>query len=290
MKTTSIGITLLLLCSLLLQACGNAQTAIQTGVAATQQIAELQTQAAGAQSSGTEDQEAQEPQQAEEPSQEEEEAAPQEPTETPTVTQTPTPDVAQITVRENTNCRTGPAKYYGHVTTVNDGQTAEVVGLPVDNVEYVIIKNPNGSGTCWLWLQYADKDRSDFAAYNLQKYQTPATPTPSATATPEFSWAGTWTVFIDGTPGVSATFSVSGNSVTSSFAYLGETVTINGTISNNGQNLSGTYVTTAPSNGSIQFQIKSGNRNQFVGNYDGGGGEWCGARSGASKPSPCQGP
>ena len=291
MKKTQIAIISILLLSLLLQACGpDAQAAIQTGVAATQEIAALQTQLAEAQVGGGEAQGDAAPAEEQEPG---------DPDVTPTVAYTPTPSTPQITVSQDTNCRTGPASYYGYVTTATSSDVMEVVGVPVDNVDYVIVKDPNNSSrTCWLWTRYADKTKSDFASFNLQQYQTPATPTPSTTPTktpPPYDWSGTWTFYVvvgGSTDTYTVPVNVSGNTATASFTYNAgaETVNMTGSISNSGQNWSGTYTDTGGPNGSFQFQLKSGNTNQFVGNYDSGAGAWCGARSGASAPSPCLGP
>jgi hypothetical protein len=218
---------------------------------------------------------------------------------TPTVTYTPTPSTPQITVSQDTNCRTGPASYYGYITTATSSDVMEVVGVPVDNVDYVIVKDPNNSSrTCWLWTRYADKTKSDFASFNLQQYQTPATPTPSTTPTktpPPYDWSGTWTFYVvvgGSTDTYTVPVAVSGNTATASFTYNAgaDTVSMTGSLSNGGQNWSGTYTDTGGPNGSFQFQLKSGNTNQFVGNYNSGAGAWCGARSGASAPSPCLGP
>lgn len=286
---------------LVLSACmGNVdtQSAIETGVAQTQQISELQTQAAGA-GGGLAEETPAPPSDQDDQSEGDGEAPAVDPTDTATSTQTatetltPTPETPTITLSQNTNCRTGPAASYGFVTTVNAGQPMEVVGVPADPTvsQYVVVKNPNGAGNCWMWLRYADK--SDFSAFGLQTYNTPPTPTPTFTPTPSFDWGATWT-FYAGASGAYETYvvtvSVSGSTLSGSFNYGGgDTVAFTGTISADQQTASGTYTDSAGPNGIFQWQIKSGNINQFVGNgaVSGSTYDWCGAKNGASQPSPC---
>ncbi len=293
MKTISRMLTLLLVLALLAACNGvDAQSAIETGVAQTLQISELQTAAAGGGNNQTEVQD-QSQEQSTDSGSDTGDAATE--TSTPTITSTPTPDVPTITLSQDTNCRTGPAVYYGYVTTVAAGVQMEVVGVPsISSVaaDYVIVKNPNGSGNCWMWLRYADN--KDFSSYGLQSYNTPPTPTPTLTPTPAFDWSGSWTIYVDDGAGgyntYSMSVSVSGNSASSTFPYGGgDSVTLSGSLTNGLQNWAGSYTDTAAPGGTFQFKIKSGNSNQFIGSGVLGGTtyEWCGARSGASQPSPC---
>ena len=286
---------------LVLSACmGNVdtQSAIETGVDQTQQISELQTQAAGASGDQVEETAAP-PSDQDDQSERDGEAPAADPTDTATPTQiatetlTPTPETPTITLSQNTNCRTGPAAAYGFVTTVNAGVPMEVIGLPADPTvsEYVVVKNPNGVGNCWMWLRYADK--SDFSAFGLQIYNTPPTPTPTFSPTPSFDWQSTWTFYL-GSPLSYTTYvvavSVAGNTLSGSFSYGGgDTVAFTATISADQRTASGTYTDTGGPGGTFQWQIKAGNVNQFVGNGASGGSgfDWCGAKNGASQPSPC---
>jgi hypothetical protein len=76
------------------------------------------------------------------------------PKKVPTGTFTPTPSVPIVWVSVATNCRTGPSIDYPVVTSLLVGQTAEVVGKNT-RTDYWIIRTPGGTGTCWLWGQYA---------------------------------------------------------------------------------------------------------------------------------------
>ncbi len=61
---------------------------------------------------------------------------------------------AAVTVRVATNCRTGPGRSYAQVGVLNPGDRAVVVGKN-EALDYWIIQNPDGAGTCWLWGYYA---------------------------------------------------------------------------------------------------------------------------------------
>ena len=76
------------------------------------------------------------------------------PKKVPTGTFTPTPSVPIVSVSVATNCRTGPSIDYPVVSSLAVGQTAEVVGKNI-RTDYWIIRTPGGTGTCWLWGQYA---------------------------------------------------------------------------------------------------------------------------------------
>jgi len=109
------------------------------------------------------------------------------PTETPmlppTVTQTPDLTVPLVEVSVPTNCRTGPGKIFNQMSVLNVGKRVEVIGRSsVSN--YWIVKNPGGSGTCWLWGQYATIIGQ---TANLPVWDTPPTPTPVISGTPTSS-------------------------------------------------------------------------------------------------------
>ncbi|HET9914379.1 MAG TPA: hypothetical protein VFQ13_20965 [Anaerolineales bacterium] len=93
---------------------------------------------------------------------------------TATITLTPTSAVPMVSVSENTNCRTGPGVVYDLVGALVVGEQAVVVGKYTAG-NYWIINNPNGSGTCWLWGQYASVTGNTLG---LPEYAPPPTPTP----------------------------------------------------------------------------------------------------------------
>lgn len=210
------------------------------------------------------------------------------PSDTPTPSLTPTPSTPIVEVSTATNCRSGPGTAYVSVGVLNVDESAEVVGRTSDP-EYAVIENPDAAGDCWLWLQFATVSAS---TEHLPLVDTPPTPTPSLTPTPSVVWADTWKIWVGPVPLTQYTMTLTrdGNSITGTFAAGGgNTVTVNGTLSSDFTYASGTWSSTAGGSGTFEWQRKK-NINQFIGNIDGGAAEWCGAKSGASQPSPCLGP
>ena len=272
MKVRQALFFLLVNSALFLQACGaNTESAVQTGVAQALQIAELQTAAAGGGGGGVVASDTPQP---------------GVPADTPTIT----PSIPYVSVSADTNCRTGPSQFYAYVVTVTVGQQLEVVAT-FPNSDYVIVKQPDGTGNCWLWLRYATT--TDFSAYNLPAATQPPTPFPTATATNTpiaFDWNGTWTTWLVGNSGSPYTVAInqSGSSISGSFSVGPNiTVTLSGSLSGDHQTATGTYTVSGGVSGTFQWQAV--NENQFAGNWDGIY-PWCGARDGASMPSPCQWP
>jgi len=276
MKVRQILFFTLIAAALFLQACGGGeipQSVLETALAETLQIAQLQTAAAVQPTTAG-------------------------PSDTPAPslpTLTATSSIPYTSVTTTTNCRSGPTQFYSLITQINVGQQVEVVAV-YNASNYVVIRNPNGSGVCWLWLQYATT--TNFAAYNLPVATQPPTPnptnTPTATET-QYIWDGSWTGYIDtDADGVaepcSMSLSRSGLNLTGSYDCGGGiSGTVIGTLSSNLRNASGTWTNSAALTGPFDWQRKTNNTNQFIGNYDGTW-AWCGARSGASQPSPCYGP
>ncbi|MGD8404598.1 MAG: hypothetical protein PVJ21_13125 [Anaerolineales bacterium] len=102
------------------------------------------------------------------------------PTNTATLAFTSTPTVPMVTVSVNTNCRTGPGIIYDLIGGLLVGEQAVVVGK-FSAGNYWIINNPDSSGTCWLWGQYATVTGN---TAGLPEYAQPPTPTPTFTLTP----------------------------------------------------------------------------------------------------------
>jgi uncharacterized protein YgiM (DUF1202 family) len=291
MKSKRMIIVMAVMFALLLQACGGSDTdtqeAIETFISQTQQISALETAAAGGSSEGDSGDSADS---AEEPDSGEGEDS--QPSSTPTITSTPTPDVPMVSVSQNTNCRTGPAIYYGYKTTINAGDFHEVVGVHAEGNDYAIV-DYGGGATCWLWLQYADN--KDFSAYNLTSYNTPPTPTPTntptqtLTPTPQFDWNGVWQIWVSGTNYV-MNLTQSGNSVSGSLPYSGHFINVSGSLNSSQQEASGTWEESdGSSSGTFQWRMRTNNLDQFQGNVDGSE-PWCGARNGAGQPATCYWP
>lgn len=170
------SVPFVLICiALLLQACGPAtEAAVQTAIAQTQQIADLQTAAAAAN----------QPQSTPTP----EEAAAEEVADTPTSTSTSS--VPFVSVSVDTHCRSGPRVDYRLITTILVGQRVEVKAV-FPGSDYVVIQPQGTTALCWLWLRYADQ--TDFSGYNLPVATQPPTSTPTYTPSPTLtpSWTST---------------------------------------------------------------------------------------------------
>jgi len=101
-------------------------------------------------------------------------------TSTPELTVTPeltaTSSIPMVSVSLDTNCRLGPSKAYDNVGYLTTQQQAQVMGKNSSIPNYWVINNPTGSGTCWLWGEYATIT-GDISG--LQEYAVPPTPTPT---------------------------------------------------------------------------------------------------------------
>jgi len=205
-------------------------------------------------------------------------------TTSPAFTLTPTLEAPMASVSTNTNCRTGPGTIYDIVGALLVGEQAEVVGRE-EYGNYWIIKNPDGTGECWLWGYYATvTEPTD----GLLVYTPPPTPTPA------FDWGGSWTVSIGPAGGGiyttwSMTAIVTGKTFTGNIDFVGLGITFNGTISDDYLTVSGNWQEaglTGP------FKFYAVGVNQFQG-YNSLGPDvagMCGAKGGAGQPSPCYRP
>jgi hypothetical protein len=99
------------------------------------------------------------------------------PSQTTTVTVTPTYSVPMATVRESTNCRTGPGEAYQVVFTYTTGKKLEIVGRYDPGNFWLVKSNESPSGTCWLWGEYVDVAGSYWAVSSV-------TPPPTSTIAP----------------------------------------------------------------------------------------------------------
>ena len=204
-------------------------------------------------------------------------------TPTPSETPTATPCVPMVSVSVDTKCRTGPGSAYGYLGALLVGERAEVVGQSsVPN--YWVIDNPDNPGqSCWLWGQYAQVICDTGALPIL----TPP-PTPTATSVPLPDWSGTWTTwsseYFD--PFV-IHIEQSEDSLSGYFTAGGVEYTFSASLSEDGMSAVGhAYRSPGGELASGLCWLLLENENQFRGTYCGWG-SWCGARHGASKPSPC---
>jgi uncharacterized protein YgiM (DUF1202 family) len=96
---------------------------------------------------------------------------------------TPTKEAPMVSVSVNTNCRAGPSTAYDNLGALTVGQSAEVVGKYTP-ANWWIIQNPSGSGTCWIWGQYASVT-GDTSSLPEMTPPPPPTPTHEPTAVPQ---------------------------------------------------------------------------------------------------------
>jgi uncharacterized protein YgiM (DUF1202 family) len=113
---------------------------------------------------------------------------------TPTLALTVTPSIPMVSVSKNTNCRIGPGTAYEIVGGLLIGETAEVVGKYQAGA-YWVIKNPNRSGTCWLWGNYATVSGN---TSGLPEMTAPPTPTFTASPIPTTAVSGTQANLVPG--------------------------------------------------------------------------------------------
>jgi hypothetical protein len=102
---------------------------------------------------------------------------------TPSVTLTPTHERVTITVSKNTNCRTGPDKFFDLVGTMKVGETAEAIGRNEAKTYWVIRLPSNTAKTCWLWWEWATLTGNGDA---LPIIESP--PTPTWSPKPDFTF------------------------------------------------------------------------------------------------------
>jgi hypothetical protein len=95
----------------------------------------------------------------------------------PTITITPTYSVPMLTVKESTNCRTGPGEDYEIVFTYLSGKKLEIAGRYDPDNFWLVKSNESPSGTCWLWGEYVEVTGSYWAVSSV-------TPPPTSTSAP----------------------------------------------------------------------------------------------------------
>jgi uncharacterized protein YraI len=91
----------------------------------------------------------------------------------PTVTYTPTYSVPMLTLREATNCRTGPGVAYEIIVTYPIGQTLEILGHYEPENIWLVKSSESRTGNCWLWGEYADVNGSYEAVVSVTPPPTP---------------------------------------------------------------------------------------------------------------------
>ncbi len=98
----------------------------------------------------------------------------------PTPTITPTYSPPRLEIKASSECRNGPGQEFKIVTTLQAGERVEIVGKHPSE-DYWVVKNPRGSGTCWVQGQNATPTGSHWTAPTVSP---PPTRTPSPPARP----------------------------------------------------------------------------------------------------------
>jgi len=114
------------------------------------------------------------------------------------VTQTPTYSVPMLTVREQTNCRSGPGQDYEILFTYLSGKKLEIIGR-YDPDNYWLVKSAESpAGTCWLWGEYVEVTGSYWAVSSVTPPATVTSAPPQAPSIVEwkFSCSGGTMTFI----------------------------------------------------------------------------------------------
>ena len=102
------------------------------------------------------------------------------PTSQPTHTSMPTYSVPMLTLRDATNCRTGPGLAYEIIVTYPINQTLEIVGRYEPGNFWLVKSSESPTGICWLWGEYADVA----GIYRTVPMAAAPPPTPLASVTP----------------------------------------------------------------------------------------------------------
>ena len=218
------------------------------------------------------------------------------PTETlppmPTVTPTEVP-VVKIITTVNANCRYGPDKIFALVELLNAGTSATVIGQNTANGQWWKVRTASGK-ECWV---FGDSVSVSGDTSIIAMLVSPPTPT----AVPPPSWAGNWVIWFSTGPGNPETnakqynvaFTQTGQSLRGTIVASWTTMTIYGTVSNDGMTVSGDLDSSVhPDNFKFRLVRDPNNRSQFRGNFyyqtPGNDGVFCGYNNSAGFPSPCR--
>ncbi|MBM3152693.1 MAG: SH3 domain-containing protein [Chloroflexi bacterium] len=207
-------------------------------------------------------------------------------------TQTLEPDV-MATAIVNANCRSGPDVIFDYLATLKLGDSAKVIGMNDTYGDWWQLELNNGT-QCWI---QADSLTFTGDTKNVAFVTSPATPTPK----PKPSWAGGWTsaqMMSANNPNnveVKTLIIVqNGNTITFSFPAFGNTYNATGVVSDDGLSIDGRA---QRANGTdpirFTFVMVDTNTDQFRGQWYLEGnpswnGDWCGARNGEIRPTPCR--
>jgi len=101
-----------------------------------------------------------------------------------------------LTLREATNCRTGPGTEYDIIVTYQAGAKLEIAGRYEPGNFWLVKSNESPSGTCWLWGEYAEATGNYESVSIVTPPPTPASVDPQALIVDQWNYscnAGTLT-------------------------------------------------------------------------------------------------
>jgi uncharacterized protein YraI len=96
-----------------------------------------------------------------------------------TTTATPASSAPMLTLRDTTNCRTGPGTNYDIVFTYPSGTTLQIVGHYEPGNFWLVKSDKSPTGTCWMWSGSVDATGNYQAVANATP---PPTPTDASTS------------------------------------------------------------------------------------------------------------
>ena len=99
------------------------------------------------------------------------------------ITRTPTYSMPILTVREQTNCRSGPGQDYEILFTYLPGKELEIIGRYEPDNYWLVKADESPTGNCWLWGEYVELTGSFWAVSSVTP---PATATKAPPQAPSF--------------------------------------------------------------------------------------------------------
>jgi len=103
----------------------------------------------------------------------------------PTATITPTYSVPMLTLREPTNCRSGPGQDYDILFPYIKGVKREIIGYYPQENHWLVKSVESPTGECWLWGEYVEITGSYWVVASVTP---PPTPTMSLPKAPSVKW------------------------------------------------------------------------------------------------------
>lgn len=196
------------------------------------------------------------------------------------------------TAKANANCRSGPGGNFDFLATLNQGESARIIGTNTVGDTWWQLELSDGT-KCWV---KGDSLTLTGNTDNIPEVASPNTPTP---VPPASLWAGKWTVWQNQCLNNALSCEWSGTitwtmtsptTITGTYSALGCNYVDVLIVSADGMRADGRETSSNCSNWDVHL-VMDPNRNQFRGRWNQvgnitGDGYYCGARVGYSKPVP----